>query len=398
MTKIYNVAIVGGGASGLICAIELVSGPSSLLGEDVIVLEKNDRVGKKLIATGNGQGNLTNANISQDNYYGDRVFINQFIANLNQISLQEYLYKIGIPLCTDEDGRQFPLSKQASSVLDIFRSYLSSKGVTEQTNFNVINVKKEKDLYKISSNNSFVYAKNVVLAVGGKTAKQFGTDGTSYALAQNFGHKLTPLYPSLVQLKTDTSKIKGLKGLKEQVKVTAYDGNKKLKSTVGEVLFTDYGLSGNAIFKISSQVVSAKEPSLKLEFLPSLTIEQTEKIIKDRLENNVHVPKAEILTGILNKRIGQALLKGVNYSVNNIVNAIKNFTIQVTGNTGFNYAQVTKGGIDTCDVDAFNYQSKLAKGVYLIGEMLNVDGDCGGYNLTFAFITGIKVAKTIKGE
>lgn len=397
MTKIYNTLIVGGGASGLISAIELVSGKNFICSQDVAILEKNDRVGKKLIATGNGQGNLTNNNIAKDNFYGESSFVSSFLANLKKIDLQSYLYNLGIPLCADQDGRVFPLSKQASAVLDVFRSYLKEKGVQEITNTKVISITKNGEIYKLKTSNGDFYSKNVILSVGGSAGKQFGTDGSSYNLATDFGHSLSKLYPSLVQIKTELDKIRGLKGLKERAVVTAFNGKKQLKSTAGEVLFTEFGLSGNAIFKISNQFTDNANPIIKIEFLPQLSLEQTEKILSDRLAFNKHINKGDILLGILNKRIGQAVLKDCkDFSAKEIARSLKNFTLKVTGNMGFNYAQVTKGGIKTKDIDETTYQSKLSKGLYIVGEMLDVDGDCGGYNLTFAFTSGIISAKNIK--
>lgn len=396
MKDVFNTAIIGGGASGLLCATELVSGTDAINGNDVIILERSDRVGKKLIATGNGQGNLTNQNFCQDNYYGDKDFISSFVDTAKKIDVEKYFYNLGIPFITSVDGRKFPLSKQASAVLDIIRAYLSKKGVTESTNCYVDGVKYKNGLFTINCAQKSYKAKNVVLAVGGKAGSSYGTDGSSYILAKNFGHTVTELYPALVQLKTGTEKIKGLKGLKEQVRAVALDGNTVLDTICGEVLFTDFGVSGNAVFKISGQFAKCKRPTLKLEFLPHLTYEQTLKLIEDRL-NKDYISRQDILCGILNKRIGQAVLKSSQeFTARAITDAIKNFTLNVTGNLGFNYAQVTKGGVRTNEIDFYSMQSKLQKGLYLTGELLDVDGDCGGYNLTFAFVSGIICARAIK--
>ena len=399
MNEIFNVAIIGGGASGLLCATELVSGDNALSGNGVIVLERLDRVGKKLIATGNGQGNLSNANLSKEYYHGDGAFIDGFINTAKALSLQDYFYNLGVPFITVDDGRQYPLSKQASAVLDIIRANLKVKGVTEKVDFCVTRITHCNGLFVIRSKDQIVLAKKVVLAVGGKAGSQFGTDGSSYALAQNFGHSVTDLYPSLVQLKTEQDLVRGLKGLKEQVVASAYDGEKKLASCVGEVLFTDYGVSGNAIFKISGAFASVKKPILNLEFLPSLTLVQTEGLLADRIKNVNYIDKKDLLCAILNKRVGQAVLKTAkSLSPKDLAYAIKNFRLKVTGNTGFKNAQVTKGGIRTNEIDIETYESKFQRGLYLAGELLDVDGDCGGYNLTFAFVSGITIARAIKNK
>lgn len=397
MNKIFKVAIIGGGASGLLCATELVRGNDAISGEQIIVLEKCDRVGKKLIATGNGQGNLTNAFLTADNYYGDKNFIKIFLAETENTDIEEYFYLLGIPLITAKDGKKYPLSKQANSVLDTLRSFLSKKGVVTQTDFPVDKITGSNGCFTIRSGDRTVRAEKVVLAVGGSAGKQFGTDGSAYSLITALGHEKTAVFPSLVQIKTETEKIRGLKGLKEQAVVRAYDGDKLLKTASGEVLFTDYGLSGNAVFQISGHLTSAKNPSVLIEFLPDFTLEQTEKLIADRKNNAYYVGDDELLNGILAKRVGQTIIKYTcSKSPSELARQIKNFRLKVTGNLGFNYAQVTKGGIKTDKINPYTFESKLCRGAYIVGETLDIDGDCGGYNLTFAFISGIQSARAIK--
>lgn len=397
MNEIFKVAIVGGGASGLLCATELVRGKTALSAGEVVVLEKCDRVGKKLIATGNGQGNLTNSSLTLDNYYGDKNFIRIFLSETENTNIEEYFYSLGIPLITAKDGKKYPLSKQANSVLDTLRAFLTANGVTIFTDFPVQKITGADGNFIIRSGDKTVRAEKVVLAVGGSAGKQFGTDGSAYSLITAFGHEKTAVYPSLVQIKTETDMIRGLKGLKEQAQITAYDGEKPLKTALGEVLFTEYGLSGNAVFQVSGHLSTAKNPSVKIEFLPDLTQEQTEKIIADRKKNAPFVTGEELLNGILAKRVGQAVIKNsLDKSPKGLANFLKNFRLKVTGNLGFNYAQVTKGGIKTDKINPYTYESKLCRGVHIVGEALDIDGDCGGYNLTFAFISGILSARAIK--
>ncbi len=396
MQKIYKVAIVGGGASGLMSAVELLSGKNALDGQDVIILEKNDRVGKKLVATGNGQGNLTNQNFSSEFYRGDKAFVDAFIDNANQINIEQYLYNLGIPLCTLSGGRKYPLSRQASAVIDVIRAFLRSKFCEILLDAKVTDIKEKDGVFTLFIGKTEIYAKSVILSFGGAVAKQFGTDGSSYPLAQKFGHKITPIYPSLVQLKTNTELIKGLKGLKEVAKVTLYTGDKPLASSTGDLLFTDYGVSGNTIFQVSAYYNGGSDSYLNVEFLPELTPKQIIEILTAR-EKCYYIPKEEMLCGILNKRVGQSVMKTCKSNApDKVANALKNFKLKITGSLGFNYAQVTKGGVSTKHVDANTYESKLKKGVFIVGEALDVDGDCGGYNVTFAFVCAIKCARVIK--
>lgn len=395
MQKVYRVAIVGGGAAGLMSAVELLAGENCFRGEEVVIIERNDRVGKKLITTGNGQGNLTNCNLSQENYYGNVDFIDDFIALAKQTDLINYFYKLGIPLCTLKDGKMYPLSRQASSVLDIIRLYLEKKGVNTLTEIEATSIYNRNGIFTITTNKGDFQAENVIMATGGKCAKQFGTDGTAYRLVEKFGHKVTELYPSLVQLKCDLSLLRGLKGLKENAKVTAISNGKEVKSAVGEILFTEYGVSGNSVFQVSGHLTNAINPTLKIEFLPDLTRAEIEKMLIDR--EQLGLIEENRLLGLINKRIGQAVLKTAkSQSCKDVSNALKELRLKVTGNLGFNYAQVTKGGVKTEEVNSKTYESKLIKGLFLTGEMLDIDGDCGGYNLTFAFVSGIVSAKTVK--
>ncbi|MBQ9756572.1 MAG: aminoacetone oxidase family FAD-binding enzyme [Clostridia bacterium] len=398
MQNSYKTIIVGGGASGLLCAVELLSGETALNGKDVCIIERTDRVGKKLIATGNGQGNLCNANFSLDFYHGENGFIRIFADLAEKINLRNYLENLGVPLTVAKDGKIYPLSKQASSVLDVIRAFLEDKGVVVITDTKIEKITEKDGLFTLFSDNKKFYAEKVVLAVGGKSAKQFGTDGSSYSLATSFGHKLTELYPSLVQLKTDLTNIRGLKGLKETVKLTAYDGERELKSSAGEILFTEYGVSGNAVFQVSGYLTDVKNPKLKVEFLPEYTKEEVENMLAFR-ESKGYFKGELLLAGIVNKRIGQAVVKSANSKgAKQIAHALKNFVLTVVGDLGFNYSQVTKGGIQTSSVNPFTMESKLARNLYLTGEVLDVDGDCGGYNLTFAFVSGILSARAIKSK
>lgn len=396
MANYFKAVIVGGGASGLLCAVELLRCQKSLKGNQIAIIEKNDRVGKKLIATGNGQGNLCNQDLSKKYYHGNSFFIKSFFDGAKSINIQEYLTTLGIPLTTAKDGKQYPISKQASAVLDVIRAFLESKGCTIITGETVTKVDgKEGDFTVITDKNQY-NAQKIVLAFGGKAGKQFGTDGSSYILAQNLGHEITSLYPSLVQLKTETDKIKGLKGLKENANVFALDGDKLLSQSAGEVLFTEYGVSGNAIFQVSGYLTNAKKPRLKIEFLPEYTLEQARGLIEERQKLN-YLTEEQTLVGILNKRIGQAVIKTAKSTkAKDVTYAIKNFDLNVTGNLGFNYAQVTKGGVNANQVNPYTLESLKRKGVYIIGEALDVDGDCGGYNLAFAFESGIICAQDIK--
>lgn len=390
MNDVYSVAIVGGGASGLACAVELIN--RGVSGKDIIILEKNDRVGKKLLATGNGQGNVSNAKVSQSNYHGDKEFISAFFSCNEKPNVKDLFNILSLPLYTDTEGRKYPLSKQASSVLDLIRTFLFKNGVNVVVSAEVTAIKRSGEVFLLLAEKEYK-ANKVVMAFGGKAGKQFGTNGTAYELLKPFGHTVTQLCPSLVQLKTEKEKIKGLKGLKERVKLSVINDAER-REVYGDLLFTEYGISGDAVFKISSLVADRSNAIVNVEFLPLLSLKDVEKIIDERIKKSFE--GENLLNGIINKKIGYNVLKLVkNVNGKTVASALKNFTLNVTGTLGYDYAQVTKGGIDCKDINPITFESKKQSGMYVIGEALNVDGDCGGYNLDFAFSSGMMVAKAI---
>ena len=388
------IIVVGGGASGMLCALALAEGGQ----RNITLLERGDRLGKKLSATGNGQGNVTNVNFGIEHYFSDGKDTVETILNaFDHRALLKYLENLGGWFESDERGRVYPTGRQASAVTDLLRFALQRVGVNVQTGVTVTQISRRGQEYSLSDSEGRSFkARAVVLATGGKAAKNFGTDGTGYALAKSLGHTLTPLFPALVQLKTDTSYIKGLKGIRIDCLVRAYDGKKELSSARGDVIFTDYGVSGNAIFQVSSYLTDARSPQLRLEFLPGVSAQTLIELLRKKQRVS---PQGEILGCIVNNQLGRALLKrlqseGDGFSPEAAVALIKDFRLTVTGTLGFDYAQVTRGGIPMREVDG-ELMSKKSENVYLCGEILNVDGECGGYNLQWAFSSGMRVANSI---
>lgn len=382
----FDVAIVGGGASGLACALQIKRLNCKL---SLAVIDAGERLGKKLAATGNGQGNVSNKRLSAANYHGGGAALAaRVIGGDSSLPLSIF----NCLFVEDEEGRIYPAGRQASALTDSLIRELTAYDVKFIHPARVIAID-DSFVLKLSEGYS-LSAEKVVLACGGKAQKQFGTDGSAYALAQKFGHKLTPLYPSLVQLKTDTTYTKGLKGIRVDCVVCAHLHGSHLCSCRGDVIFTDYGLSGNAIFKISSALAGTDGAELSLEFLPDCRVEE---IMSDIIKKSrLGYPDCELLSGTLHNQVGRAVIKRSGPRPEDIVKTLKNFTLRVTGTLGFDYAQVTHGGIDCSDIGD-DMQSKLAKGLYLIGEYVDVDGDCGGYNLLWAFASAGCAARSITG-
>ncbi len=399
--KVFKVIIIGAGASGLVSAIELAK---AFKGEDIALVEKFNRVGKKILSTGNGQCNLTNAKISNENYHSNRSgFYTYAIEKYGADSMVKFFNDLGV-LTTIGDDKIYPLSKQASSVLDALRFKIESLNVNTFLDSKVEKITKGEYFNITLSNGEILKGEKVIVAVGGKSASFLGTDGTSYNLLTDFGHKLTDLYPSLVQLKTDKAKIKGMKGLKLNASAKVISNGKTVKEKKGEVLFTDFGVSGNAIFYLSSYAVN-KKCSISLDLVPDLSSEELFNFLTKKKNSCNYLTLENFLSGIINNKIASAVLRNSGFDVsvsvskvdvNKIVEVVKNYTLTVVGSMGFDNSQVTKGGIDVSDFDEKTLESKIVKGLYATGEVLDVDGDCGGYNLQWAYSSACVVCESVK--
>lgn len=395
MEKI-KTAIIGGGAAGLFLASLLQNTENS------VIFERGERVGRKLSATGNGQGNITNVNANGGAYFSSTPLglsrAKEIISEYGAESLISHMETLGVLLLADERGRVYPAGRQASSITDALRFYVEMRGVQTRTNARVTSIEREKNNFLLTvqtgENVQKILAEHVVLCTGGKAAKNFGSDGSAYALAQKFGHTLTALYPSLVQLKTQTAAIKTLKGIRAMdVGVTArwQGGNLAVK---GDVIFTDYGVSGDAIFRLSAFVSDKTDARLYIDFLPDFS---EEKIYETLLQKQKRFPKTpwnELLCGVVNNQIGRAVMKLCGEDLRKAAKTVKAFPLAMTGTLGFDYAQVTKGGILVDETDE-NLQSRFVENLYFAGEILDVDGQCGGYNLQWAYASANVVAKAI---
>ena len=402
MIKI-KTAIVGGGASGLMLAAILAQ-----QGETSLLLERGERVGKKLSATGNGQGNITNLAVTKTEYFSSTVSGAQhahgLIERFDDNSLIGFFARLGVLIAEDERGRAYPTGRQASALTDALRLYLAETDTRLQTGALVTAVQKSKDGFILTAQTEqgtqTIHAETVVLCTGGKAAKNFGTDGSAYALATGLGHTVTPLTPSLVQLKTDTAHIKTLKGLRVlDAGVTAVwseKGERKQTSLTGDVIFTDYGVSGDAVFRVSAFVADkiSNGVSLYIDLLPQFTETEIYEMLLKKRKAFPSLAQNELLGGIVNNQVGRAVMKRANNDLKGAAKLVKAFLLTVTGTLGFDYAQVTKGGVPMEEVTR-SLESKKAKGLYFAGEILDIDGQCGGFNLQWAYSSACAVAEAI---
>ena len=391
MSNKLNIAVIGGGASGLFAAIAAKNENT-----DVTIYEKEKRVGRKILATGNGRCNMTNTTASYNDYHSlDIKFIYPTIERFWVDQTLDFFENIGILWKEEDEGKVYPYSDTASAVLDVLRQKLEKSGVITECEFGVKKIKKQNNQFIIEDKNgNRKRADRVIIATGGMAGAQLGSDGSGYKILEGFGHKITKLYPSLVQIRTETDTVKKLKGIKVNAKVSVGD-----KEKTGEVLFTDYGISGPPVFWLSSYIEGEKE--IALDIMPEYSYTDISDMITKRVNTLGDIPLEDFFVGMLNKRVSQALLKHIGVEplsrlasslsrkeIQAISSIIKNFKLQIKGTSTWNNAQVTKGGADVSQFNADTMESKLVKGLYCCGEVRDVDGDCGGYNLQWAWSSG----------
>lgn len=391
-----NIAVIGGGASGILAAIA-----AARQGAHVTVLERLGRIAKKILATGNGRCNMSNKNARLNNYHGKNPnFIKDVMCSFWIKETFEFFSELGILSKAEEDGRIYPYSLQASSVSDVLRYELLRLGVEQKCGFETADIKRKKNGFEIVSyGGDKVYADKVIIAAGGKASPDLGSNGSGYKLAEKFGHKVTKLYPSLVQVRTVNPAAKSLQGLKVNAKAGFYKNGELLKSSDGEVLFTDYGLSGPPVFDLSRYASVFQSGEIRLDLMPEYAYDEVYRILLKR--KNMDKPLEEFFTGMIAKKMGQILLKAAGAAplsrrcasladaeIKNTAALLKGWGFEVSGTMSWNNAQVTAGGIDVSDIDSKTLESKLCRGIYLTGEILDIDGDCGGYNLQWAWSSG----------
>lgn len=376
-----RVLIIGGGASGLAAAIAAAKS-----GASVTVAERNPRVGKKILSTGNGRCNFTNINAAEKSYNSD--FVKYAMEKFPPEKICTIFAEMGLLSRTEAEGRVYPVCGQASAVLDVLRMETERLGVRIITEFKAAKIKKDGAVFKVSvADERQLEADRVIVAAGGCAAPKSGSDGSGHALLRQMGHRITPLVPSLVQVRTD----KGIKGVRAYGKVTLENG----MSEIGEIQFNDYGLSGIPVFCLSKYV--KKGMKVFVDLLPDMN----ENALSEYLEKRSSQPLSEYLVGILNKQLGQMLLKDCGFEklsrssadlsgaeVRRIANYIKNWRFTVSGTMPWENAQVTSGGADTSEFNPKTMESLKVSGLYAAGEVLDADGACGGYNLQWAWASG----------
>ena len=391
-----KVVVIGGGASGLVAAIQASNN------NEVILLETNDKCGKKILVTGNGKCNYWNSDISLDKYNADNLgILNDIISSNNQGKVLSFLDSIGI-YPKIKNGYYYPYSNQASSVRTLLLNEIERRNIEVIYNFKVDSVIKEDSVFIIKSSNREIICDKVILANGSCACPKTGSDGSSYDLAKSLGHNINLVTPSLVPLKGNETYFKDWDGVRCDSKISLVIDGKKLKEEIGEIQLTDYGISGICTFNISGLATKnlelGKKVEVKIGFLP--TINNFYDWFTDR--NNIipNQTREELLESIMPYKLMFVLLKKSNVDRNSywdklsedkkrkLTSMIENFSLEITGYHSFDRSQVATGVVSLNEINPNTMESLIVPNLYLVGEILDVDGKCGGFNLAFAFISG----------
>lgn len=401
-----SIAIIGAGASGLFSAILLAK-----KGFHVSVYEKNTKAGRKLLATGNGRCNISNKNLSLEYFHSHNYqFFKDAIENLPYESFEKLVFSFGLDV-KSRGTRVYPKSDQSSSVVDVLYYEALDNGVEFYFEQEIESIEK-KDCFILHAQDIAYKASKVIIATGSGAMKKLGSSDKGYSLAQSFGHTIIDPIAALVQMESDNNEIKKLAGVKAQANVTLLVNNQKIKSKEGDFLFTKYGVSGDTILDLSCE---ASEELNNYSFV-EVMVDLFPKDDKNKLlgllqkkQNQIGTKKKEfLLLSLIHSKLidyifklakleNKLLVQELNKKdLLNLVHTMKNIKIGISKSRGYEYAEVVSGGIDTTQINPKTFESLKQKGLYCIGEVLDVDGDCGGYNLHFAWASAYNLALHLK--
>lgn len=398
---VFDCIIIGAGASGSICAIK-----ASVRGKKVLLLEHKDRILKKLLVTGNGRCNFTNVNATFLNYTANNMkLLEHIFKKYNPSKIIGFFHDLGIYSKVENNGKVYPRSFQAASMVDAIRLKLDALGVKIVTEYKIASISKKDNVFCV--NNEY-YAKKIVLSTGGLSYANLGSDGSGYTIAKKFKHSITKTFPILVQLKTEKDYVKGLEGIRQDVNLEIKYKGKKIRDEFGELLFTPYGISGPTIFNMSYLLPKyGFNLDLYVDFLPEIDEATLLNELKFRKENLANYEATEFLNGLVHKKLGMFLLKKCGIEklnvaiytieekiIEKLITNLKKYHIKCFDTMGYSNAQVTAGGLNSNEV-SIDLESKKEKDLYFTGEILDVYGECGGYNLQFAFASGLLVGENI---
>lgn len=402
----YDIAVVGGGASGMTAALTAAEA-----GCRVAVLEAGPRVGRKLLATGNGRCNLSHAGFALSNYHGSHpYFAAPALQRYDEASTLAWWKNLGLEIVTDERNRYYPASLQAQAVLDLLRLGLEETGVTAMTNARVTALTHDGLHFCLQCGSDVYEARAVIMAAGGQASPKLGGCRDGYVLMKKLGHKLVATRPGIVQLECHMETLAAAAGLKRQVVLSFYNKEgKRVAQGQGELLLTKYGLSGPAALEASPAVVRALEQgpvTARVNFFSDIAGQALADDFSCRLQAHPNRTGQQFFLGLLPRMLGHCALKACRMDgrrpltakeVRRLARQLSAWPLTVTGPHGFDAAQVTLGGLDCADFDPQTLASWLLPGLFACGEVLDIDGDCGGYNLQWAWSSGRLAGESAAG-
>ena len=405
MNATADILIIGGGPAGIFAAI--TAAQNAERPRRILILEHNFMLGRKLLKTGNGRCNITNREIAVERYHGENNrFLHGLFARFANRDLLNYFQNLGVEFKEEEQGCVFPVTDQASTILDILKEEIERYGIEVLLNTRVEKAARTNsgEFVITCSGGTRFTAKKLIVATGGVTYPQLGARGDGYSFAEGFGHTVIAAVPALVALTIENKALLDLQGVKATVAAAAYQDTKPVASIVDEMLFTHYGVSGPAILYLSSSIVRhlpRKKTVLKINFFPGLTPEGVQEKLRALWEKNPKRALGNSLIGILPKKLSQVLMRnvaGLDVSVRSdsisradrarIAALLTGLEIRIQSTLALNDAQVTSGGVRTDEICGDTMESQRVKNLYFAGEVLDINGDCGGYNLQFAFSSG----------
>ncbi|MBR2827987.1 MAG: aminoacetone oxidase family FAD-binding enzyme [Bacilli bacterium] len=402
-----KIVIIGGGVSGVVCAIHAKNKDN-----EVILLERNKEVLKKLLMTGNGRCNYYNENQSIENYYSNsKIELEKIVTKENTDKVLSFYENLGI-IPKIKNGYYYPYSLQAISIKNALIEELKEKNIKVITNIDVKEINKKDDLFEIICNNQKIICNQVVVSTGSCAYKKTGSDGSGYNLLKKYHTIIKPL-PSLVPLISNHPNLKNATGVRSEVSLELFEENQFKKKEEGELQITDYGISGICTFNLSGIVSrglnQGKKEIIKINFAPfikTLISPWLEDYSKKHPNKNI----SSLLEGFLNIKIVDTILKESNIKKDRyykdlekeekikLINSLRHFKVEIISTKGFDFSQTVTGGVSLEEINPYTFESKIIKNLYIIGELLDMDGICGGYNLTLAVLTGILSGEGIQND
>jgi len=398
--------IVGAGASGLIASII-----AARSGVQVTLLEQNNKIGKKILVSGNGKCNIDNRYISLNRFHSQNPsFIEEALEGYAFDVVEKFFISIGLELVEGKEGKMFPLSLQSSSVVELLEYEATNLGVHIICACAVTSISKKEDTFTLETSQGTKQCKRLLITSGSPAAPQLGGSNSGYTFATKMGHSLVPRHPSLVQLCSEESWVKGCAGVKVAGLAKLYANGEYITENKGDLLFTNYGISGLAILdlsrEVSTRLANFDYCELSLDLMPELSKEKLTNLLLSRVQNDSKKPVGLWLQGVMNKKLIDRVLEQSKCKVsvesqlnrkeiNKLVHTIKNIKLSINDTKGFKGAEVATGGIDSREINPQSMESKLIQNLYFAGEILDVDGDRGGFNFHFAWVSGIRAGRNL---